>query len=68
MVLDGRAEVWIEGGVKPWDLAAPAILIVEAGGRFSDWNGAASYETGHAVCSNGAVHDTVLRALAMTEP
>jgi hypothetical protein len=28
----------------------------------------ASYETGHAVCSNGAVHDTVLRALAMTEP
>src|SRR6185503_8833110 len=65
MVLDGRAEVWIECGVKPWDIAAPAILIVEAGGRFSDWNGVRSFETGHAVCSNGAVHDAVLRALAL---
>lgn len=64
MVLDGRAEVWIEGGVQPWDLAAPAILIEEAGGRFSDWQGTPSFEAGHAVASNGAVHELVLQALA----
>ena len=63
MVLDGRAEVWIEGGVKPWDVAAPAILIAEAGGRFTDWTGAPSFESGYAIASNGLVHDEVLRAM-----
>jgi len=64
LVLDGRAEVWIEGGVQPWDLAAPAILVAEAGGRFTDWQGGPSFEGGYAVCSNGAIHDEVLRALS----
>jgi len=63
LVLDGRAEVWIEGGVQPWDLAAPAILIREAGGRFTDWQGGPSFEAGHGVASNGAIHELVLRAL-----
>lgn len=65
LVLDGRAEVWIEGGVKPWDLAAPAILIAEAGGRFTDWRGVASFENGDCVASNGLMHELVLRALAV---
>ncbi|HEY6178439.1 MAG TPA: inositol monophosphatase family protein, partial [Kofleriaceae bacterium] len=64
MVLDGRAEVWIEGGVKPWDVAAPAILIAEAGGRYTDWTGAPSFESGYAIASNGLVHDEILRAMA----
>jgi histidinol-phosphatase len=64
LVLDGRAEVWIEGGVQVWDLAAPALLIREAGGRFTDWRGGPSFEAGYGVASNGAVHDLVLRALA----
>jgi histidinol-phosphatase len=67
LVLDGRAEVWIEGGVSAWDLAAPAILITEAGGRFTDWHGGPSFEAGHGVASNGGVHDLVLRALAASE-
>jgi histidinol-phosphatase len=64
MVLDGRAEVWIEGGVQTWDLAAPAILIAEAGGRFTDWRGTPSFEAGYCIASNGAIHDLVLEALA----
>jgi histidinol-phosphatase len=64
LVLDGRAEVWIEGGVAAWDLAAPAILIREAGGRFTDWNGTPSFEGGYAIASNGAIHDEVLRAVS----
>ena len=63
MVLDGRAEVWIEGGVKPWDVAAPAILIAEAGGRYTDWSGARSIESGYAIASNGLVHDAILAAM-----
>ena len=64
MVLDGHAEVWIEAGVKPWDIAAPAILIAEAGGRFTDWRGSSSFENGDAIASNGLIHDVVLQALA----
>jgi histidinol-phosphatase len=64
LVLDGRAEVWIEGGVKPWDVAAPAILVREAGGRYTDWRGAPSFESGYAIASNGLVHDEILRAMA----
>jgi histidinol-phosphatase len=64
MVLDGRAEAWIEGGVQPWDLAAPAILVAEAGGRFTDWNGAPSFEAGYGVASNGLLHDEIVWAIA----
>jgi histidinol-phosphatase len=64
MVLDGRAEVWIEGGVQTWDIAAPAILIAEAGGRFTDWHGTRSIASSYCVASNGVLHDRVLHALA----
>ncbi|HEX3759357.1 MAG TPA: inositol monophosphatase family protein [Kofleriaceae bacterium] len=64
LVLDGRAEAWIEGGVQPWDVAAPAILIREAGGRYTDWHGGPSFESGYAIASNGHVHDEILRAMA----
>ena len=63
LVLDGRAEAWIEGGVQPWDLAAPALLVAEAGGRFTDWTGAPTFEGGYGVASNGRLHDEILRAL-----
>jgi histidinol-phosphatase len=66
LVLDGRAEVWIEGGVQEWDLAAPAILVAEAGGKFTDWTGARSCASGNGIASNGRIHDAVLRAMMTT--
>ena len=62
LVLDGRAEAWIEGGVKPWDLAAPAILVREAGGTFTDWSGGPSFEAGFGIASNGKLHAELVRA------
>jgi len=44
----------------PWDIAAPALIVEEAGGRFSDFSGRFSIRSGSAVFSNGAVHDDVL--------
>ena len=63
LVLDGRAEAWIEGGVEPWDLAVPAILVAEAGGRFTDWTGVPTFEHGYGIASNGRVHDELLSVL-----
>lgn len=64
MVLTGRAEAWIEAGVQLWDLAPMKVLLEEAGGRWTDLAGAATVATGHALASNGRVHDHVLAALA----
>jgi histidinol-phosphatase len=63
MVLQGRAEAWVEAGVKVWDLAPLKVLAEEAGGRFTDLAGKATVESGHCVLSNGRVHDHVLSAL-----
>ncbi len=46
----------------PWDLAAPSIVVEEAGGKFTDLTGAITL-TGGAVFSNGRLHDETVRLL-----
>ena len=38
----GRSDGYFEAGVKPWDIAAGALLVREAGGRVCDFRGAAT--------------------------
>lgn len=64
LVLQGKAEAWIEMGVQIWDLAPLQILVEEAGGTFTDLAGAPTHASGSCVASNGLVHAHVLRALA----
>jgi histidinol-phosphatase len=64
-VADGRVEACVQLGGGAWDFAGLAVIVEEAGGRFSDLSGAADiYGGGPAVFSNGAVHDAVLARLA----
>lgn len=51
----------------PWDVAAPAIVVREAGGRFSDLHGGTSIARGGGLFSNGRVHEHAL-ALAGRGP
>jgi myo-inositol-1(or 4)-monophosphatase len=37
----GRSDAYFEAGVQPWDIAAGVLLVREAGGRVSDFRGAA---------------------------
>ncbi|MEL7499437.1 MAG: inositol monophosphatase family protein [Planctomycetota bacterium] len=60
LVATGRAEVMIDPILSVWDAAAVQPIIVEAGGRFSDWKGRSNIDGGDAVGSNGVIHDTVL--------
>jgi len=53
-----EAAVFFMGG--PWDVAAPSIVVREAGGRFGDLHGGVSIARGGGLFSNGAVHDAVL--------
>ena len=48
----------------PWDIAAPALIVEEAGGRFSDLTGRHHLESGNAVFTNGIVHDHVLKVVS----
>jgi histidinol-phosphatase len=63
LVAEGTGEAMIEPELYPWDLAAPLILIEEAGGRLTDFNGNRTYSGGSAVASNGRVHEEVLSRL-----
>jgi histidinol-phosphatase len=64
LVAEGSAEAMVEDGIHPWDLAAPLVVVEEAGGRFTDLEGARRIDTGSAVATNGLLHDEVLRSLA----
>lgn len=60
LVATGRAEVMLEPMVNPWDVAAVAPVIEEAGGRFTSWAGDYDIRAGHCIGSNGLVHEQVL--------
>ncbi len=47
-----------------WDVAAPLVLIEEAGGRVTDVTGARRIDAPSFVGSNGHLHDELLRRLA----
>jgi histidinol-phosphatase len=64
-ILTGRADAWLEAGVKVWDLGPLMVLVQEAGGRFTDFAGRATIESGEALASNGLLHEHVLRELRL---
>jgi histidinol-phosphatase len=59
-VAAGRLDLCVNLCDMPWDCAAAACIVTEAGGRFSDIHGAASIYNGTVVLSNGLVHEAVL--------
>lgn len=65
LVAEGAVDASFEPEVNLWDLAALQPIVEEAGGRFSDLSGVATPTGGSVVCSNGALHEHVLAALAV---
>jgi len=66
----GRADAYFESGLQPWDIAAGALLVREAGGRVSDFRGAALSRLDVAeargrqvVAGNVRIVDPFLRAI-----
>jgi histidinol-phosphatase len=64
LVATGRAEIMIDPLFNPWDAAAVDVVVTEAGGRFSDWQGRDRIDSGDGVATNGLVHDDVLALIA----
>ncbi len=62
----GRFDGFWEEGLRPWDVAAGAILIEEAGGRVSRYdNSTLDIYTPPIMASNGLVHEAMMRVLAL---
>jgi histidinol-phosphatase len=59
LVAEGAAEAMIEVGLKPWDAAAPLLLIEEAGGRATDFEARRAVDSGTFLASNGHLHETI---------
>jgi len=63
LVAEGAAEGMVEVDLSPWDAAAPAIVVEEAGGRWSDLDGQRRIDTRTFLVSNGVLHEELLRRL-----
>ena len=63
LVAEGAAEAMIEADLSVWDAAAPALLVEEAGGRVSAFDGERRLDGRTFLATNGIIHDTVLTIL-----
>ncbi len=63
LVASGKAEIYLETDLKPWDAAPVKILVEEAGGRFTAFSGRSTIYGGSVLATNGRLHDQVLALL-----
>ena len=60
----GRLDAFWELGLSPWDMAAGALLIQEAGGLVADLSGESGFlESGEVACATPKIFPTLLEAL-----
>ena len=64
----GKLEVWIEPKVAPWDLAAPQVILEEAGAVFHDHQGVRTIYGGNAVAYVPALRTPVAELLGLDGP
>lgn len=65
-VAAGRYDGYWELALSPWDVAAGALLVREAGGRVTDARGGDDWlQGGSIVATNGPLHDPVLSRLTI---
>jgi histidinol-phosphatase len=64
LVAEGAAEAMVEVEIKPWDAAAPFLLVEEAGGRATDIDGDRSIRGSTFIATNGRMHDDLLAILS----
>jgi myo-inositol-1(or 4)-monophosphatase len=64
-VAAGRLDGFWEIGLNPWDMAAGALLIQEAGGMVGDFRGGDTFqESGNIVAGNPKVYQSMLQAIS----
>jgi histidinol-phosphatase len=60
MVAEGSVDICAEPELSLWDMAAPAIVVQEAGGVYTGLDGKSGPHSGNAAASNGLLHEELL--------
>lgn len=60
MIAEGSVDICAEPELSLWDMAACAVVVQEAGGRFSGLDGKPGPHSGNAAASNGLLHEDLL--------
>jgi myo-inositol-1(or 4)-monophosphatase len=67
-VAAGRFDGFWEQSLRPWDVAAGALIVEEAGGRITGMDGTPfDPAAAHLVASNGRIHEAMLQVIKQTE-
>ena len=60
----GRMEGFFEYSLNPWDVAAGALIVQQAGGNVTDFRGGNNFLHGGELCaSNGKIHAEMLEVV-----
>jgi fructose-1,6-bisphosphatase/inositol monophosphatase family enzyme len=62
-VAAGCADLVVEAGLKPWDVAALVPIVEGAGGVITSWSGGAP-DTDMVIAANRTLHAQVIEALS----
>lgn len=63
LLATGRCDVIADPMMEIWDNAPLLPIITEAGGKFTDWDGAETHTNPTALATNGALHSEALQVL-----
>ncbi len=63
LVASGAAESMMERDLHVWDVAAPWVVVEEAGGRMTDFSGRRDWFATEGLATNGVLHDVILERL-----
>jgi histidinol-phosphatase len=64
LVAEGAVDIACDPVVAVWDLAAPRLIVEEAGGRFTDLSGESRADGGSGFATNGLLHDAALQVIS----
>lgn len=65
----GRVDAYWERGIAPWDVTAGVILLQEAGGKVTAYNGTPlNIDSGRILATNGYIHDSLSHELIHVPP
>ena len=68
-VASGRLDGYWERGLSSWDLAAGVVLVEQAGGLVSSYDGSALHlPNGRVIASGTAIHPALVKGLAQCRP
>lgn len=66
-VADGRFDGFWEVALSPWDMAAGVLMVQEAGGTVTHYNGRPfALNSDSIIATNGHIHDELTRALEIS--